>query len=212
LETTQHRIQMNMLIESLQEHLEAAGVTAYVAGNNFLYYRRRPPGFVGPDVYVVLGRRERFQRSYVVWEEEGRYPDVVIELLSESTERIDRGVKRRLYQTVFRTPEYYLYDPLDGRFEGYRLRGARYAPIRPGPTGLLPCRTLGLALGRWEGWLRWFTREGHLLPTARERADQERARADQERARAEQERARAEQERARAERLAARLRALGLDE
>jgi hypothetical protein len=75
---------------------------------------------------------------------------------------------------------------------------------------------LGLTL--WQGpfenwdtvWLRWCDRQGRVIPTGAERADQERQRADQERQRADQERQRADQERLRAEHLAAQLRGLGV--
>ena len=78
---------------------------------------------------------------------------------------------------------------------------------------------------REDTWLRWCDREGQMLLTGAERAEQERQRAEQERQRAEQERQRAEQEHQRAEqervlrqqaqeqaeRLAARLRELGIE-
>ena len=67
-------------------------------------------------------------------------------------------------------------------------------------------------------WLRWYDRNGNLLPIGEELAIQEHRRAEEairraaeETQRAEQERQRAEQERQRAERLAARLRELGED-
>jgi hypothetical protein len=56
-----------------------------------------------------------------------------------------------------------------------------------------------LYLGVRDGWLRWLTADGVVVPTPLERAEQERLRAEQERLRAEQERLRAEQERLRAE-------------
>ena len=64
---------------------------------------------------------------------------------------------------------------------------------------------VGLGLTLWEGeyegqpglWLRWCDRQGVVIPTGRERAEQERQRA--------------EQERQRAQRLEERLRALGVD-
>lgn len=73
-----------------------------------------------------------------------------------------------------------------------------------------PSLKLGLTL--WEGtfegihdtWLRGTDEHGMLIPTGKERADQERQRA-------EQEHQRAEQERQRAERLAELLRQVGID-
>ena len=86
--------------------------------------------------------------------------------------------------------------------------------------------SLGLGLMLWTGvfedvpgtWLRWTDAHGVVIPTGKERAEQERERAEQERERAEQERERAEhvahllvQERQRTEHLEALLRQAGLD-
>jgi uncharacterized protein (DUF3084 family) len=56
-----------------------------------------------------------------------------------------------------------------------------------------------LYLGVRDGWLRWLTADGVVVPTPLEWAEQEHQRAEQERQRAEQEHQRAEQERQRAE-------------
>ncbi len=199
METTQHRIQMNLLIETLQTYLRKREINAYVAGNNFLYYQKgKPPKFCGPDFYVVLGRQETDQKSYVVWEEDNRFPDVIVELLSATTEATDRGAKFIRYRDLFRTPEYYLYDPISQVFEGYRLTEGQYVAIAPSRKSLA-CKSLGLSLAVRGKWLRWLDSDGVVLLTGEELAEQERERAEQERERAEQERERAEQERGRAE-------------
>lgn len=199
METTQHRFQMNLLIETLKPYLAQREITAYVAGNNFLYYQKgKPPKFCGPDFYVVLGREETDQKSYVVWEEDDRFPDVIVELISESTESIDRGAQFIRYRDLFKTPEYYLYDPIGRAFEGYRLEDGRYQPISEN-KGVMTCQSLGLSLAVRGKWLRWLDPNGIVLPTGEEMAEQEQERADDERERADQEHERAEQERARAE-------------
>ena len=199
METNQHRFQMNLLIETLKPYLAHKRITAYVAGNNFLYYQKgKPPKFCGPDFYVVLGREETDQKSYVVWEEDNRFPDVIVELISETTESVDRGAKFIRYRDLFKTPEYFLYDPIGRAFEGYRLEDGRYQPIA-GTKGVLPCQVLGLSLAVRGKWLRWLDPNGVVLPTGEEKAEQEQERADDERERAEQERERAKQERERAE-------------
>ena len=82
------------------------------------------------------------------------------------------------------------------------LRDKSYAPCA---AEWLPVLNLGLTLwrGRFESWdavwLRWCDREGRVIPTGAERADQERQRADQERQRAEQQRYRADKEHQRAD-------------
>jgi hypothetical protein len=64
----------------------------------------------------------------------------------------------------------------DGHYQEIHLDAAR--TVSSGVTGLL--------LGIRDGWLRWLTAEGVVLPTPRELAEQERQRAVQEHQRAEQ--------------------------
>ncbi len=226
LETNRHRIGINVLIDSVL--VAFAGREDYfVGGNMFVYYSSRQAmsrDFRGPDFFVVLdvdGSRER--QGWVVWEEEGRYPDVIVELLSPSTAKIDCEVKKHLYERTFRTADYYVYDPFEpNSLQGWHLDGAlRYQPLTPNNQGWLWCETLELWLGTWEGsirreppqancyWLRFYDRQGNLILLPEEIAMQEQQRAESERQRAESERQRAESERQRAERLAARLRELG---
>ena len=129
METPRHRDQMNLLIDSLKAHWSDR--TGYfVGGNMFLHYdpenRRRTRG---PDFFLVLNVEDRERRSWVVWREGMRFPDVIIELLSDSTRSEDEGPKKALYAELFRTPEYYLYDPYSQAFTGYQLRGSHYVEM-----------------------------------------------------------------------------------
>jgi Uma2 family endonuclease len=192
METPRHRDQMVMLIESLKAHWsERSGY--YVGGNMFVHYdptnTRRSRG---PDFFLVLDVDDRERRSWVVWQEGMRFPDVIIELLSDSTRAIDKGEKKQLYVHLFRTAEYYLYDPFSQEFLGYRLQGMDYQEVEPDADGRIHSAVTGLSLGVREGWLRWFTADGTVIPTPQELAEQERQRAEQERQRAEQATQRAE--------------------
>ena len=213
METARHRQQMTVLIESL-EHAWAERDDFYVGGNMFLYFsetQTKKNDFRGPDVFVVLNTSRRERKSWVVWEEGGQAPDVVIELLSESTEQIDRGEKMRVYARALRVAEYFLFDPFSAVLEGYELDSisAAYVRKQPNANGHLTCKRLGLHLGvrpttLWgvtAPWLRWFDRSAHILPMPSEDAAQQKALAN-----AEAERANAEAERA--NRLAAELEAL----
>ena len=209
MDTPRHGIQMNLMTDSLIRHWKDRD-DYFVGGNMFVYFspqQVKTHDYRGPDVLVVLdvdGTRER--KSWVVWEE-GKPPDVVIELLSDSTAEFDKDEKKKIYQDRLRVPEYFWFDPFRGDWAGFALRAGRYRRIKPDKHGRLISERLGLALVRWEGsyqrlngwWLRWETLDGKLLPTGDECAEQADARAAQERERAEQERERAEQERARAE-------------
>ena len=69
----------------------------YVVGNLLLYYQEGDRSkSVSPDLMVVLGASKHIRSSYRLWEEP-KAPDFVLEIASESTHRIDRGVKRDLY-------------------------------------------------------------------------------------------------------------------
>jgi Uma2 family endonuclease len=217
METWRHRLQSSLLIEPLREHWPDRP-DVFASGNMFVYFselQTRGEHFRGPDVLVVLGTTRKARKSWVQWEEGGQLPDVVIELLSESTRAVDRGDKMRIYERVWKLGTYVLYDPWSHELEGYLLDPAsgRYKPIARADSGDLPVARLGLSLGlRGEAideepgpFLRWIERDGTVVETARERAEAERSRAEAERNRAEAERNRADAERERADRAEARL-------
>ena len=206
MESPRHKVQMDLLIDSLLPKL-AERTDGFVGGNMFVYFslaQVKNQDFRGPDFFAVLEVPKGERRSWVVWEE-GKAPDVVIELLSDSTAEQDKNEKKLIYQNQLRVSEYFWFDPFKPNdWAGFFLQKGVYQPLVPDDQNQLVSQSLGLALQRWQGsykgidatWLRWATLKGELLPTYEE---QERLRAEQERLRAEQERFRAEQERLRAE-------------
>jgi Uma2 family endonuclease len=227
LETYRHLMQIILLLTCLEWHWQDRH--DFFAGANLsIYYnirQLRNRDFRGPDFFVVLATERKERKSWVVWEEDGKYPNLILEILSESTAATDRGLKKQLYQDVFRTPEYFWYDPYSFEFQGFHLSDSCYQAIEPNPQGWLWSQQLNLYLGIHSEQLRFFTSAGQLVPTpqedasqqlqlaqmAQQQAQQEHQRAQQERQRANQEEQRAQQERQRADRLAARLRELGVD-
>ena len=179
METARHREQMQILIDSLQIHW-AERTDYYVGGNMFVHYdptnKRHSRG---PDVFLVLDVDQRERKSWVVWQESMRFPDVIIELLSDTTREVDKGEKKILYERLFRTPEYYLYDPFSQEFVAYHLRDGRYQELHLDASRTVSSGVTGLLLGIRDGWLRWLTAEGVMLPTPRELAEHERQRAEQ---------------------------------
>jgi Uma2 family endonuclease len=179
METPRHRDQMILLIESLKLHW-ADRQGYYVGGNMFVHYdpqnQRRSRG---PDFFLVLDVEERERKSWVVWQEGMRFPDLIIELLSDSTSEVDKGEKKLLYERMFRTQEYYLYDPFSQEFLGYHLQGLHYQERQPDAQQQIYSVVTGLYVGIREGWLRWLTTAGVVVPTPREWAEQERQRAEQ---------------------------------
>jgi Uma2 family endonuclease len=211
MESARHRQQMTVLIESL-EHAWRERADFYVGGNMFLYFsevQAKNNDFRGPDVFVVTNTTRRERRAWVVWEEDGKAPDVIIELLSDKTEVVDRGEKMRIYARSLKVGEYFLYDPFSHVFEGYDLdpRRQAYVPKAPLASGLLCCEQLGLLLGKARGtlyavtteWLRWFDADGQLLPMPSEQANAETRRADEEARRADEEAHRADEQAHRAD-------------
>ena len=214
LETTWHRHQMNLAIALIAQAMEEQGRSDFhVGGNNFVYYSveqarevaqeeeqgGKKRAFRGPDVFWVGGVEPRERDAWVAWEEDGRLPDFILELLSPKTARNDRTVKKDLYARVFSTAEYFLYDPRSRALEGFLLAApGAYRPLVPDAQGRLRSEQLGVSLGLWHGvwmrseadWVRLFRPDGSLVPTReeaeRQRADAERQRADAERQRAEQ--------------------------
>jgi hypothetical protein len=153
---------------------------------------------------LVRNTSKRPRKSWVVWEEEGKHPDLIIELLSNSTAETDKTTKKSLYQDQFRTQEYFWFSPDDLELTGFKLIGQEYQVIIPNQQGLLASEVLGLFLGIYQEKLRYFTPEGDLVPTPEEAALQAENRANE----AEN---RANEAQNRAKRLAEQLRSLGIE-
>ncbi|ETW99362.1 Uma2 family endonuclease [Candidatus Entotheonella palauensis] len=193
IETPRHRDQMNLLIDSLELHWsDRTGY--YVGGNMFVHYDPENKRHSrGPDFFLVLNVEDRERKSWVVWREGMRFPDVIIELLSDNTRTEDEGPKKTLYAELFRTAEYYLYDPYSQSFTGYQLRGGRYVEIEADAEERIYSEMTGLYLGVRENWLRWITPDGEVVASAAERAEQAQQQAEQAQQRAEQAQQRADQ-------------------
>lgn len=192
LESNRHRIGMNTLIHSVEEFF-ADRNDFFTGGNMFIYYsstQAKNQDFKGPDFFVVLNIDGSYAReAWFVWEEGGRYPDVIVELMSSSTKEKDLGTKKDIYERVFRTPDYFVFDPFDpNSLQGWHLNGSqRYQPLEFNDRGWLWCQTLGLWLGTWEGtidrhqsiWLRFYNPEGELVLLPAEAAQQQANQAQQ---------------------------------
>lgn len=213
LETEVHLRQIILLIQSL-EYLWRDRQDFYATGNLTIYYspeQIKARDFRGPDFFVVLNTERKLRKSWVVWAEDGKFPNVIVEILSNSTAKIDRSLKKQLYQDVFHTPEYFWFDPVTLEFQGFTLVQGRYQPVQANAQDYLWSQQLELYLGIHQNQLRFFTAEGQLVHVPEEAVIQEQQRADREQQRANQEQQRAEQEQQRADRLATKLRELGID-
>jgi len=173
METELHLRQLMLLIQSL-ELLWKDRQDFYAFGNLTIYYspnQRKSEYFRGPDFFVVLGVARKPRKSWVVWEEDGKYPHVIIEILSDSTAETDRGLKKEIYQETFRTPNYFWFDPNSLEFKGFQLMVGKYEEIAANEQGWLWSQQLELFLGVHDSQLRFFTPEGKLVPTPEEVAE-----------------------------------------
>lgn len=213
LETELHLRQLVLLIQCL-EWWWRDRQDFYAFGNLTIYYSPRQlksEKFRGPDFFVVLGTERKTRKSWVVWHEDGKYPNVIVEVLSPKTAKTDRGLKKQIYQDTFRTPDYFWFDPNSLEFKGFHLVDGHYQELLPTESGWLWSEQLELFLGIHESQLRFFTPAGHLIPSPKDIAEQESQRAEQEHQRAEYHQTQAEQERQRADRLMQKLQELGID-
>jgi len=206
LESDVHRLQMQLLIDCLTWLWQTRN-DFYATGNLTIYYspnQIKSQDFRGPDFFVVLGTERKHRKSWVVWGENGQYPNVIVEVISQSTAQVDKVLKKQIYQDVFRTPEYFWFDPDKLELTGFLLVGGQYQPLENNDRGWLWSQQLELYLGVQNGQLRFFMREGQLVPTPMEVAE-----VAQQQAKIAQQQAEIAQQRADA--LAAQLRELGIE-
>lgn len=157
----------------------------YVGSNLLLYYvEGEPTKFVVPDIFVVLNSDPGRRRTFKTWEE-GKVPDVMIEVTSKSTRRDDEVFKLETYCRLG-IAEYFVYDPtgdyLAPALQGFRLAESGYQRIPAGESVALACERLSMTL-RLQGdqLILSDTLTGAVLLTE---AEAERRRADEQQERA----------------------------
>ena len=127
----------------------AARREVLVASNLCVFFERgNRRAVVAPDLFVAFGAGGGDRLSYKVWEE-GRVPDLALELLSVQTWRWDLEAKPALYE-VLGVREFWIFDPL-GRLPqpivGRRLDAAgAYRPVPVRSDGGYRSGVLGLDL------------------------------------------------------------------
>ena len=213
MESSVHYAQLALLVSCL-EWLWRDRQDFFIGANLTIYFSRqqiRNREFRGPDLFLVKNTERRPRKSWVVWEEDGRYPDLIIELLSESTAAVDRGLKKDLYASRFHASEYFWFSPDTLEFVGHRLVDGSYVEIEPSPQRWRWSQQLGLYLGVVARQLRYVDAAGELIPTLDEATRQAQLESQQAKIQAQQAKVEAREARQQTERLAAKLRALGVD-
>lgn len=117
------------LASLIRNHLRGTNCRVYFADikvrlekHNCFYY---------PDLFVTCDRRDRETSTYK------RFPKLIIEVLSDSTEAFDRGDKFNDYQTIENLQEYVLVNSKHQRVEVFRQNEAgiwlyqSYSPMNP---------------------------------------------------------------------------------
>ncbi|WP_017306385.1 Uma2 family endonuclease [Spirulina subsalsa] len=152
-----------------------------------------PDWFYVPNVPPLLNGQIR--RSYVLWRE-FITPLIALEFASgdgsverDRTPLVQSNPRTRpgkfwVYENILRIPYYGIFLVVTGTLEMYHLVNGFYEPLPPNERGHYPINPLGVELGVWQGnyqnqaqrWLRWWDRDGNLLLTGREEAEQERQR------------------------------------
>ncbi|MBW4521966.1 MAG: Uma2 family endonuclease [Scytolyngbya sp. HA4215-MV1] len=212
-QTYRHLQQLILLLTSL-EWLWRDRTDFFAGGNLSIYYSTREHksgDFRGLDFFVVLDTERKERKSWVVWEEDGKYPNFILEVLSDSTAQIDQGLKKQIYQDIFRTPDYFRFHPYTLELKGFKRTYRQYEEIQPNEHGWLWSEELQLFLGMLNKQLRFFTPDGNLVLTPPEAATQQIQQIETEWQRAGAAEAQVIAERQRVEQLLQQLRLAGID-
>jgi len=175
-DTERNQREMFNTMFALRQLVEPLG--HHVGGNLIIYFNpENGLDHLSPDVFVALDRDAELRESWKTWLE-GKFPEVVVEIASPSTEGRDIGEKLARYGALG-AREYYIHDParrLQPAFCGYRAAGGALLPM-PNPSGLsIRSGVLGLEFRVVDGWLRVIDpANGEPYPTPDEVRGLERA-------------------------------------
>lgn len=140
-----------------------------------------PDWFYVPNVPPTLNGEIR--RSYVLWQE-FIPPLMALEFVcgdgSQERDKTPITGKFWVYEQVIRPAFYGIYEVRQAKVEMYHLVENRYELLPANERGHYPISPIGVEIGIWQGryqnvelpWLRWWDREGNLLLTGNERAEQ----------------------------------------
>jgi Uma2 family endonuclease len=184
----------------------------FVAADNLIYpVEHHPEIRQAPDIYVAFGRPKEHRGSYLVFEEEGIFPQVVFEVRPPSSRAGDMA-RKLLFYDQYGAEEYYDFDPNRNRLWIYTRTEGQLDEV-PEANGFVSPR-LGIRFDTSGPELVIFRPNGERFQTLQEVMDQRRtARQQAEQARQQAEQARQQADRAEEEndRLRALLRAAGID-
>lgn len=116
---TEHQRRLFRLSRRLAEHVEQHGLgEVFIAPYDVVLDRST---VLEPDIVLVSKARQSIVKADGI---EGA-PDMVVEVISDSSRTIDRFVKRDRY-AEYGVAEYWLLDPFEPRIEVLRIEGGKY--------------------------------------------------------------------------------------
>jgi Uma2 family endonuclease len=101
---------------------------------------------VQPDLVVILDAH----RSIITRPKINGAPDLVVEIISPSSDQLDRKIKKDLYQE-FGVPEYWVVDPLTQTLEQFVLCEGKYQ-LQPTAPEVRPSILDGVIVRRCDIW------------------------------------------------------------
>jgi Uma2 family endonuclease len=152
-----NEVNQEQMIELILEFRQAVAPLGHHVGGTLLVYYDPANGWnhCAPDVFVALDAGPALRESWKVWVE-GKFPEVVFEVASPSTQNRDIREKVRLYEAQG-AQEYYIYDParrLRPAYRGYARQGGQLVPLAIQRGRSIVSPLLGLELRVVGGWLR----------------------------------------------------------
>ena len=190
-------------LHSNLDDIFAANPDVFVAADNLIYPVEGDAGISqAPDVYVAFGRPKGHRGSYIVHEEGGVFPQVVIEVRSPNNRAPEMARKLAFYDR-HGAEEYYDFDPQKNRLVVYVRAGGALAEV-PNPNGFVSPR-LGVRFDTSGPELAVYRPTGERFLTAQQVMDARAvaaAEAEAERRRAETEKRRADAAKRRADKAA----------
>ncbi|CDM96688.1 MULTISPECIES: Uma2 family endonuclease [Limnospira] len=106
-------IALNMAI-ALRNHLRGSSCRVYISDMKVRIQKAKSERFYYPDILVTCDQRDRDTPTYK------QFPQLIIEVLSDSTEAFDRGDKFMDYQSLDSLQEYILINTRHPRLEIFR--------------------------------------------------------------------------------------------
>jgi Uma2 family endonuclease len=130
----------------------------FIAGDLFWYPIQGQSKIVtAPDVMVVFGRPKADRGSYRQWEEDNIAPQVVFEILSPRSDRLEMS-KKLLFFDRHQVEEYYLYDPETNLLDIWIRTSQGLEPIAQPDNWTSP--RLGISFGTTTGRLQLYKPDG----------------------------------------------------